>query len=256
MLASAGWPNWGLIFQMVIATTLVIASACVVNNYIDRQIDSRMSRTKNRELVIGKISVISAITFSLVMGAIGFCLLANINWLTFGLALLAYAAYIVLYGLAKRSGPYGTPVGTISGALPPVAGYAAVSGHLDIAAATIFGLLVVWQMAHFYAVGIHRLNEYQRAKLPILPVVSGVDTTVRQIRAYILGYVCLAPMLSISGYTGITFVAGVELTGLLWLRQAHSDVAQPKIWALQSFRLSLLVILCLDIMLALGPILV
>ena len=206
---------------VVAGTALIIASACVINNIIDRKIDIRMERTKKRSLVTGTISVPRAVTFAVLMGLVGFALLIFLtNTLTVIIGIIAYVFYIVIYGYAKRTSEHGTLVGTVPGALPPVAGYVALTNQLDLAALLLFLLLVAWQMAHFYAIAIYRRKEYAKAKVPILTVVRGNKPAMEQMVIYIAAFVLIAANFTIAGYTGALFAVMMVAIGSMWFLRA------------------------------------
>ena len=206
---------------VVAGTALIIASACVINNIIDRKIDIRMERTKKRSLVTGIISVPRAVTFAVLMGLVGFASLIFLtNTLTVIIGIIAYVFYIVIYGYAKRTSEHGTLVGTVPGALPPVAGYIALTNQLDLAALLLFLLLVAWQMAHFYAIAIYRRKEYAKAKVPILTVVRGNKPAMEQMVIYIAAFVLIAANFTIAGYTGALFAVVMVAIGSMWFLRA------------------------------------
>lgn len=244
-------------FGVLAGTMLVIASACVINNIIDRKIDIRMERTKKRSLVTGEISIPGAVTFAVVMGVLGFTALALLtNWLTFAVGVVAYVFYIVIYGYAKRTSEHGTLVGSVPGALPPVAGYTALTNQLDVAAFILFLMLVTWQMAHFYAIAIYRRKEYARAKVPILTVVRGNKPAMEQMIIYIGAFLLVSANLTVAGYTGALFAVVIVAVGALWLIKAIKafnlkDESLEKA-ARKLFRFSLLVNLTMCAAIAAG----
>ncbi len=207
-LASKGHFNLGLFLAALIGISLVIASGCVFNNYIDKDLDATMERTKNRALVTGAISVRGAIVFGAILGLLGLATLGLLtNTLTAEIALLGLFFYVVLYSLAKRRSVYGTIVGSISGAVPPVVGYCAVTGRFDLGALILFLILVFWQMPHFYAIAIFRQQDYTAAGLPVLPVVKGLRTTKIHILFYILAFTIAAAALYIFKFAGIAVLS-------------------------------------------------
>lgn len=237
---------------------LIIASACVFNNYIDREIDAKMTRTKNRALVTKSIEVNQAMLYGAILGIFGFLVLViYTNWLTVFLGLLAYFVYIVVYGLAKRHSVYGTFVGSIAGALPPVAGYTAVTNEINLGAGLIFLALVTWQMPHFYSIAIYRYKDYKSAGLPVWPVKKGINSAKRQIVAYIVAFIAAASLLTVSGYTGVIYLVVMIGVGLLWLRVAliGYNSGDDRLWARRCFKFSLIVILTLSIMMSVGAVL-
>ena len=189
-LASKDIVDMKLLLAMLVGTSLVIASGCVLNNYLDISIDKQMARTKKRALVTGTITSKNALIFATILGLSGeIILLIFTNLLTALIGLFGLFVYVIVYGAAKRRSTHGTLVGSLSGAVPPVAGYTAVTGSLDWAALTLFLILVCWQMPHFYAIAIYRYNEYKAAGLPMLPIVKGIRATKLQILNYCLFFV-------------------------------------------------------------------
>jgi len=246
LFASGGKINIALMFALLVGIGLVIASACALNNYIDRGIDSKMARTKKRAIPAGVISGKSAIVFTVILGVIGFGLLvAFTNWVTVLLGAIAYFTYIVLYGYTKRTSVYSTLVGSISGAVPPAAGYVAVTGVFDTAALLLFLIMTFWQMPHFYAIGMYRRKDYASAKLPILPVKKGMQATKVQILAYIPAFIASAWLLTLFGYASVVFLVGMTLLGGIWFykgAQGFKAVDDEK-WARMMFLFSLKVLL-------------
>jgi len=254
-LASRGDVSYWLLLETLLGISLVIASACVYNNYIDREIDRKMARTKNRALVTGAISKRSALAYATVLGLIGFIVLAAYtNWLTVIGGVIGLFFYVVVYGYAKRKSVHGTLVGSISGAMPPVAGYIAVSDHLDAAAITLFLILVFWQMPHFYAIATYRRNDYKAAGLPVLPVVKGIEIAKRDILLYILAFGVAAVSLSFFAHTGpLYFIVAIGLTLFWFMSGFHGFGANDdNSWARKMFGISLLVMLVLCIFISLS----
>jgi protoheme IX farnesyltransferase len=244
-LASRGLIHVRVLIAMAVGLSLIVAAACVFNNYIDRGIDKKMARTKHRALVTGAISARSALLFATGLAVSGTIIMAlGTTLLAVGCALFGLFAYVVLYGLAKRAGSYGTLVGAISGALPPVVGYSAVTGTIDVAAILLFVILVCWQMPHFYAIALYRQTDYASAGLPVLPVASGVQKTKLHMLLYIVGYTVAVTLLTAFGYTGYVYVIVSLILGLIWMRQAiHGQKSSDTVaWAKGVFRFSLIVI--------------
>ena len=168
-LAAQGAVDFLLLFITLVATTLVVASGCVVNNVIDQDIDQKMQRTQNRALVKKTISPNIALLYATVLGLIGFALLwFFVNAYAFGFALLGFVVYVVFYSLwSKRTSIHQTIIGSISGASPPVIGYTAVSNEFDFAALLIFFAYALWQMPHSWAIAIYRFDDYKAANIHI-----------------------------------------------------------------------------------------
>lgn len=252
----------GYLYLLLAATLLgiacVIGSACVFNNYIDRNIDKVMQRTRKRATVTGHISKRATLVYGTVLGLIGFYLLLEwTNLLVVSLGLLAYVDYIVFYGYTKRHSVHGTVVGSISGALPVVAGYCAVTQRLDLIAAALFLILVCWQMPHFYAIAIFRGKDYAAAHIPVLPLAKGINITKRYMVAYITAFILATVWIWFLGYGNYVYLALVLGMGLywLWLGFKGFKTKDDSRWARQMFLASLLIILFLSLILSVGTLL-
>ncbi len=248
--------HYPLLFATLLGIALIIASACVFNNLIDRGIDALMERTKKRALVIGAVNEHVASFYAIVLGAIGFMVLAvHTNLLTVGLGVFAFLDYVILYGLAKRRLVAGTIIGSISGAIPPVAGYTAVTNRLDSAAVLLFLILVCWQMPHFYAIAMYRIKDYEKAGLPVLPVKMGMAHARQQILAYIVAFTVACTFLTILGYTGYIYLVVVLLLGAAWLIRGLGSPNSDSAWGRRMFLFSLIVITITSVAIPLGAVL-
>jgi protoheme IX farnesyltransferase len=239
-----------LFLATLIGITLIMASACVFNNYIDRNIDKKMKRTKNRALVTGLINHRNALLFATVMGFLGgVVLLAFTNFLTFIVAGVGFFVYVILYSFWKSKTIYGTAIGSIAGAVPPVIGYCAASNQFDLAAGILFAMMVLWQMPHFFAIALFHLEDYKRAGIPVLPLERGILRTKIHMILYILAFIPVTILLSIFGYTGNIFLIVTVCLGLTWLALAIKgfSIDNNKLWGQQMFRLSLVIITVLCI---------
>jgi len=252
LLASKNGFHLGTFVAMLIGISLIIASACVLNNYIDRKVDAKMERTKKRALVNGSISVQNAMIFASVLGVLGLLSLSFTSLLTITLALIGVFFYVVLYGIAKRKTVHGTLVGSISGAIPISVGYCAASGAFDVGAILLFIVLVFWQMPHFYAIAIYRKKDYKAAGLPVLPIVKGNQNTKVQIVVYIIGFIFATYTLMIFGYTGYTYLLIMALLGVWWLRMAVQGFStrDDDKWAKKVFGFSLITLLAFSAMIS------
>lgn len=233
----------------------IVASACVMNNLIDRGIDARMKRTARRELVTGRITKVRATLWGVLLGTIGFSLLIlGTNVLAVTLGVVAYFWYICIYGFAKRTTPLSTLIGGVCGALPPVAGYVAVSGQLDVTAWLLFLLLMIWQMPHFYAIAIFRQDDYRAANLPVWPVKYTEVSTRRQILGFIVLFLLIVPLLAFEGAVGVSYLVVMVGVSLYWLIQAvwYWGRESAAIWSRRMFGVSLLVLLTMVGSLGLG----
>jgi protoheme IX farnesyltransferase len=258
LLASKGDVNSWLFLATMLGLGLIIASACVFNNCIDRDIDKKMARTKKRALVQGTVSVKKALVFATTLGIAGALVLGIFtNFLTLAIALTGLFTYVVLYGIGKRRSIYGTHVGSIAGAIPPVVGYCAVSNRLNLEASILFLVLVFWQMPHFFAIAIYRLQDYKAAGIPVWPLKKGLLNTKFQITAYMLAFSTAVLSLAAFHYTGRIYLVAMGLICLYWLRLAAdgfraSDDAR---WARKVFGRSLLVLMAFCLMISIGAVL-
>jgi protoheme IX farnesyltransferase len=253
-LASQGTVNLWLFLATVIGTSLVVASGCAFNNCIDRDIDVKMERTKNRALVQGEISLKVALTYATVLGVAGLgilCELANPLASLFGL--IGFIIYVGFYSLyLKRKSVHGTLVGSLSGAMPPVIGYVAVSNHFDMAALTLLVMFSLWQMPHSYAIAIFRFNDYLAASIPVLPVKRGIEVAKRHILYYIAAFLVATLMLTLGGYAGMSYLAVASAMGMYWLYMAWTGykAADDSKWARKLFVFSIFTITALSIMMS------
>lgn len=232
---------------LTVGITLVIASACVINNFLDQDIDALMERTKTRALVEGKVPGRAAVVFSILLGIIGVGLLyAFTNTLTAWIAIFGWVAYVVLYGmLAKRLSIHGTLVGSISGAVPILAGYTAVTGRVDLGGILLFTVLFLWQMPEFYSIAVYRRAEYAKAKVPVMSVVKGIKNTKMQILVYTIFFVVATLLLSFYGYTGYVYTIVMVLLGIrwIWIGVEGQRTTDDNAWAKRMFKFSLVVLL-------------
>ncbi|MEI6477770.1 MAG: heme o synthase [bacterium] len=257
-LASDGHIQFGVLLAMAVGTSLVMGSGCVFNNYMDRRIDALMARTKQRALVTKTISKGAALTYGTVLGFLGAAILAYwTNPLAASVAVAGWILYVLVYGIAKRRTVHGTLIGSISGAVPPVIGYVAVSNRLDLAAFLLFLMLVFWQMPHFYGIAMYRLHDYAEAKIPVLPVVKGMRAAKVQSLVYIILFGLAAASPTIYGYTGYIYLAVMAVLSLAWLRVALTDFNGKfdAVWGRKVFRFSLVLITALSVMISIGGIL-
>lgn len=255
LLAADGHISFGLLAAALAGQALVIAAACVFNNIIDRDIDSRMARTKKRALVKKTVSIPSALAYGAILAAAGFGLLISFtNWLTVLVVSFGFIVYVGIYAVAKRWNEQGTVIGSLAGSVPPVAGYTAVSGRLDGGALLLFLILTFWQMPHFYAIATYRLKDYRAAGLPVLTVKKGVKAAKYQIVAYIVAFIVAAALLSVYGYTGYVYRVVMLGLGVWWLKLGFDGfkTADDAKWGKQVFLFSLLITVVFSVLLGLN----
>ncbi|MDE1477813.1 heme o synthase [Xenorhabdus bovienii] len=254
LLASKGVIDYPLFFATMLGVSLVVASGCVFNNYIDRDIDRIMERTKNRVLVKGLIDPKISLIYASVLGIAGIALLyVAANALAMQLALIGFVIYVGVYSLyMKRKSVYGTLVGSLSGAAPPVIGYCAVTGQFDTGALILLLIFSLWQMPHSYAIAIFRFKDYQAANIPVLPVIKGISVAKNHITLYILAFMVATLMLTISGYAGYKYLIVAASVSIWWLGMALSGykTANDRIWARKLFMFSIVAIMSLSVMMS------
>lgn len=193
--------DWGAFAYMFAGLYLVIASACAFNNWYDRGIDARMERTKNRALPAGRVSPARALVLSAFLLGAGAALLFYTNYLALGAGLLGWLVYSLLYTPLKHVHSSALYVGAVAGALPPVSGYAAAAGALDVAAFGLFIFMFLWQIPHFIAIAIYSFDEYAAAGVPLIlrqppaPRTRRVAKIVFYLSLVVLAVFCLVLML-------------------------------------------------------------
>lgn len=255
LLASRGDVDPWLMVATLIGLSLVVASGCAINNVIDRDIDVAMARTRTRVTVTGEMSAFAALSHGILLGIVGFGLLiAYTTQAAVFFAAFGYVIYVGVYSLyMKRNSVYGTFVGSLSGAVPPVVGYCAVTGQFDVGALILLVMFSLWQMPHSYAIAIFRFKDYQAAGIPVLPVAQGIEKAKRHIVLYIAVYALVVMLLPISGYTGLAFMAVACVTSFWWLLMAlrgyRRDIDLTG-WARQVFAFSIVNITALSIAMA------
>ncbi len=214
----------GLVAITLIGGTLAAGSANAINCYLDRDIDLLMTRTRRRPLPAHQVSPEDALVFGLILGVIAFAVLAVfVNLVAAFLTLLAIAFYVVIYTmLLKRNTPQNIVLGGAAGALPPVIGWAAVTGDITLPSLLLFALVFYWTPPHFWALSMRIRGDYEAAGVPMMPVTHGVPETTRQIALYSVLMVCLSLIFFASAHMGLVYLSGAILLGGLFLFQAFA----------------------------------
>ncbi len=254
LFASMGEINFWLLVSLFLGSTFVIASACVLNNILDQDIDSKMIRTKNRAMVKKSIPSAHAVIFSATLGILGLVTLAlYTNNLVVMLGIVGFVDYVVLYGmLSKRLSWHGTLVGSISGAIPIISGYVAVTGRIDIVAVLVFLVLFFWQMPEFYSIAIYRKKEYMSANIPVVSVIKGIPYTQKLIFVYTILFVASTLVLPILGHASITYTLLMTTLGIRWLILGWKSFSSTDVdrWAKQMFGFSLVILLAFSFLIS------
>ena len=208
----------------LIGGTLAAGSANAINCYLDRDIDELMTRTRRRPLPAHEVDPQRAVVFGLVLGAIAFAVLAFfVNLVAAFLGMLAIAFYVVVYTiLLKRSTPQNIVIGGAAGALPPVIGWAAVTGDVGVPALILFALVFYWTPPHFWALSLRIRKDYAAAGVPMLPVVRGIPETTRQIALYTVLMVSISLVLWPVARMGVIYLGAAVGLGAVFLWQAYA----------------------------------
>lgn len=255
LLAANGTIAFTNLLAFIAGTSCIIASACILNNIIDRQIDAKMQRTSKRVLATGEVSVIGAAIFSAALVILGITLLIVwTNWKTVLAGMVGFFGYVVAYAIFKRRSAYGTLIGGIPGAMPLVAGYTAASGRYDSGALLLFIIMMCWQMPHFLAIALYRQQDYKAANLPVWPIAKGVDSTKRQIIYYMVAFFVGSLLLRYYEYASNTFVVCITAISAVWIWRAFSNYrsAQVTAWAKGVFGYSLITLLVFSVLLSIN----
>lgn len=194
---------------------LIIAGGCALNNYVDRDIDHIMERTKERPSVNGQLTGRQTLTYGLALSIAGTALLAMTTLMAAVIGVAGLFIYVVLYSMwTKRTTTFNTIVGSFAGAVPPLIGWAAIDPGLHPYAWSLFLIMFVWQPPHFLALAMKRSDEYKAAGIPMLPVVAGFQVTKRQMIWYVAA---LIPVSLIVADFGAVYTTAAVLLGSGWL---------------------------------------
>ncbi len=202
---------------LLIGTALVAGGASALNQYWEREADARMERTRLRPIPAGRVAPPEALAFGLAVAGAGLVLLATINGLTVLLGLAALVSYVLAYTPLKRRTSLCTVVGAIPGALPPVMGWAAARGSVDAGAWALFGVLFLWQLPHFLAIGWIYREDYARGGFPMLTVLDGDGrSTARQMMLYSAALIPVSLAAGALASAGTGYLYGALALGLVF----------------------------------------
>jgi heme o synthase len=221
-LAERGVPPFGLLAATLIGGAAASGGAASLNHYFDRDIDERMRRTRKRPLPARRVSTSVAIWWGIALNVVAFIVLAVFaNLLAALLALGGTVFYILVYTIwLKRSTAQNIVIGGAAGAIPPLVGWAAITGSLDLAAWLLFAIIFFWTPAHFWALALLIRDDYERAGVPMLPVVRGDEATAWNILAYAASLLPLTLLLFIIGGLGYVYLAAAIVLGALFIGYA------------------------------------
>jgi len=221
-LAERGVPPFGLLAATIIGGAAASGGAASLNQYFDRDIDERMRRTRKRPLPAHRIPTSVAIWWGIALNVVAFIVLAVFtNLLAASLAIGGTVFYILVYTIwLKRSTAQNIVIGGAAGAIPPLVGWAAITGSLDLAAWLLFAIIFFWTPAHFWALALLIRDDYERAGVPMLPVVRGDEATAWNILAYAASLLPLTLLLFIIGGLGYVYLAAAIILGALFIAYA------------------------------------
>jgi protoheme IX farnesyltransferase len=212
-------PHWNIIFWTFLTLGLATAGSCMLNNHYDRDIDRLMKRTSSRALAAGDVSANNVLAAGLLLTTIPLVLMA---WVVNPQAAIVTAVgvvgYVGVYTMwMKRTTPWANQLGGIAGAVPPMVGYAAVTGELGAAAWILFAIMVVWQQPHALSLALKYREDYARAKVPVIPVACGVQATKIRIVVYTIGLIPVAVMPWFFDMAGSIYLVTSVLLSVLFL---------------------------------------
>lgn len=221
-LAVPGLPPMSALLWGTFGITLMAASAAAVNQILDQQADARMARTCGRPLPSGHLNLREAGCVALILGVIGFAMLAGlVNLLTAMLTFMALVGYAGVYTLyLKRATPQNIVIGGLAGAAPPLLGWTAVTGTFDWQPLLLVAIVFVWTPPHFWALAIERHAEYAKVDIPMLPVTHGIEYTRTQVLLYTLLLVVVTVLPFITQMSGWIYFVGAMILGAIFLRYA------------------------------------
>ena len=217
-----GMVPWDVLFFGNLGIGMAASAAAAINHVLDAREDAKMARTSNRPLPQGQVSERNALLFAGVIGLLSMLILAYlINVLTAVLTFLSLVGYAIVYTMyLKRATPQNIVIGGAAGAAPPILGWTAVTGTLDPHALLLFLIIFIWTPPHFWALAIHRREEYAKVDIPMLPVTHGVPFTRLQILLYTILLLLVSVLPFATRMSGMFYLVGALVLGLGFLRYA------------------------------------
>lgn len=251
-LAGVG-PTWSVVALTAVGTALAVGSANVLNMVWEREGDKLMARTAGRPLPQGRVPVALALTLGLLAAVAGVAVLSAINAVTAGLGLFALLAYVLIYTPLKRRTPLSLLIGAVPGAVPPLMGWTAATGRIDLPGLVLFGILLIWQLPHFIAIALYRKADYERAGIKTVPVVRGDKVAKAQAVAWATALIPISLMLVPLDIAGPLYGAVALGLGLwfLWVGTRGFRADGDARWARRFFLVSLVYLPALTLALAL-----
>ena len=242
-LATPGMVPVDILFAATLGIALVAGAAAAVNCLVEQKIDALMARTQFRPLPRGQITPQETLVFAGIVGGIGLALLYNwVNALTMWLTLATFVGYAIIYTvILKPMTPQNIVIGGASGEMPPVLGWAAVTGEVTSQALTLFLIIFAWTPPHFWALALYRKNEYAKAGVPMLPVTHGDQFTRLHVLLYTIILLACSALPFVTRLSGMPYLVAAMLLGAVFLYYAvkiHTDYSDDL--ARRTFRYSIL----------------
>lgn len=248
-MTDRGLPSWQLVLWVILGGYLMAGGANAINMWFDRDIDDRMSRTRQRPIPAGRLSPASALLFGIALAALAFTVFwARVNHLSAWLALAGLLFYVLIYTMwLKRSSTQNIVIGGAAGAIPPLVGWAAVTGTIDLAAIYLFAIIFYWTPPHFWALALLKQGEYARAGVPMMPVVRGTERTKWEMLLYTILLLPLTILPAFFGALGPFYLVAAVLLGgrLLWycVKLFREVGVTPTAWKMYKYSLVYLFLL-------------
>jgi protoheme IX farnesyltransferase len=256
MIAAArGLPPLGATLAVIVGGTLASAGANAINCWFDRDIDAVMERTRKRPIPAGRVPAWHALALGVAANAIAFVVLAALaNLLAAALALAGTLIYVLVYTIwLKRSTTQNIVIGGAAGAIPPLVGWAAVTGRIDLTAISLFLIIFFWTPPHFWALAQLMARDYERASVPMMPVVAGFAPTKRQSLVYAVLTLGASAVPFFTGAEGVVYLAGASVLGLGLIALSCLDL-RGRNWSRRLFAYSSLYLALVFALLAVGAV--
>ena len=232
-VATPGWPDMMTLNIALLGIGACAASGAAINHMIDHRLDAKMARTKNRPIPKGVVTPLQGLFFALVLAVIGLSLLwYRVNPTTAWLTLFSLIGYAVIYTLfLKRATPQNITIGGLAGAMPPLLGWTAMTGQVDPNGLLLVLIIFVWTPPHFWALALHRKEEYAQADIPMLPVTHGDRFTRLHIVLYSMLLFAATLLPFVAGMSGLLYLVGVIVLNLrkMWLLKQLFDINQVNV---------------------------
>jgi heme o synthase len=240
LLSSPGLLPWRPMLFGTLGIALTAGAAAAINHLVDRHLDATMARTRGRPLPRGALRPRDVLLFAAALCMTGMALLlAFTNLLCALLTLGSLLGYAVVYSLyLKHATPQNIVIGGAAGAAPPLLGWVAITGQVDAGALVLFLVIFVWTPPHFWALAIHRRDDYAKAEVPMLPVTHGIPFTAARVLAYALALLPISLLPTVIGMSGWPYLAAAVLLGLRFIAHAWR-LRRDARWGMPTFRFSI-----------------